>query len=139
MGFLDVESDIVTRLRSELPSTVHVLTSATMAAAPRHLTPVACVFYQGFESKSLDAYDSIQIAQRWTVAVVSRNVGDAAGSGARADAGEVADLVLAALHGWQPASATMPMMLTSDPGPEFEAGIQIVQLGFSTEITRDLA
>lgn len=139
MSLLAIESEIIARLTAQLPAGTHVLTSASARdiESNRLLSPAAYVIYAGGSVPETDGYERLMIEQRWLVVCCARNVADATGSGARADAGTLADAVLAALQAWQPASADSALLLIDLPDPGLSSGFQLIPLAFATTITRD--
>jgi len=141
--FLALEGLIADRLRERLDGSVHVLTAPALdaIASGTQPTPAVYVLYAGGSvSESRQDGLAARIAQQWMVLVAVRNVAQiASGAPARADAGTIADAVLAALMGWQPPGTSQPLRLSALPDPGFIAGLQWVPLTFSTEFTRRVA
>ena len=134
---LSIEAEIIARLTAEMPVGTHIASASALddVEKGRQLAPAVYVIYAGGSISQADGYDEIRIAQRWLCVVTARNARDTA---ARASAGTLADLVVTALAGWTPASASMPLMLSDLPDPGWLPGFQLLPLGFATEILRTL-
>jgi phage gp37-like protein len=140
MSLTALESEILARLRTQLGTDVHLLTSAALddVSKGRALAPAVYVIYDGGSVDDPDGYQSQTLGQRWMVVATTRNAAPDSGQAARASAGVLADEVLAALSGWRPASAASPLLLSALPRPGYVAGFQTFPLEFSTSITRPL-
>jgi phage gp37-like protein len=139
MSLLALESALVERLKARLPAGVHVLSAADLAgvAEGSQPTPAVHVVYQGYRvSESRPDGRAARIEQTWLVVVAVRNVRDArSGGAARADAGDLAESVIAAIMGWQPEGTSSPLKLTTAPRAGYAAGHIYMPLGFACETT----
>lgn len=140
MSFLFLESSIAARLREHLPAEVHVLASASIddLAKGSRLAPATYLIYAGGAvAEARPDGRAVRVRQNWLVVVTARHAARLTeGAPARADAGALADLVLAALMGWQPDGTSQPLTLADLPDPGFLAGYQTIPLVFSTEFVR---
>lgn len=137
MSFLALEPALVARLRERLPESVHVLTGADLAdvAEGSQPTPAVHVVYQGY---SADPGPMLTITQTWLTVIAVRQVASVrSGSGARADAGVIADSVLAALHRYR-APGYRPLQLTTAPRPGYRGGHLYLPLAWTTAYTETL-
>jgi hypothetical protein len=140
MSLLALEPILKARLSERLPSAVKILSAPDLDAvgAGSQPTPAVYVVYSGGAvTESRPDGRAVRIAQDWLILVAVRHVSQSdAGASARAEAGDLADQVIAALMSWQPAGTSAPLRLSGLPNPGFVDGYQWVPLTFSTEITR---
>jgi len=140
MSLLALEPVLRARLGERLPHNVKILAAHDLDAvsAGGQPTPAVYVIYSGGSvAESRSDGRAARISQDWLILVAVRHVSQVdAGAAARAEAGDLADLVLAALMGWQPAGTSQPLRLSGLPNPGFISGYQWVPLIFNTEITR---
>lgn len=137
-----IELELVARLRARLPQTgaarVAVLTAAELANLTESSQPAPAVHvvYQGHSvAETRPDGRAARLAQTWLVVVAVRNLATGkTGAGARADAGQLAGTVAAALIGWQPASAMRPLQLATPPAAGYNAGYMYLPLAVSTDV-----
>ena len=140
LNFLALEHELIARLQAQLASCqppVHVLSAADLAGVmeEKQLTPAVHVVYQGYRvAEGRTDQKAARIEQTWLAVVTTRNTRALkTGEAARAQAGPLAQQVVAALMGWQPASASKPLRLESGPSAGFSAGYQYLPLAFVAE------
>ena len=140
-NLLAIEAELVQRLQQRLAPlrpAVHVLTAADLAdvTEEKQLCPAVHVIYQGYTpTESRADGRAVRIEQTWLAVVAVRNARAVqSGAAARAEAGALAQQVLLALQGWQPADATKPLQLASAPNAGYSAGYQYVPLAFTAEL-----
>lgn len=141
MNLLGVEPQIIERLRARLADNVRVLARADLdqALTLRQLVaPAVYVIHQGARvTESRPDGRAVRLAQRWLCLVVAKNLTDlVSGAHARADAGALADAVLAALMGWRPEACSAPLSLSDVPDTDYLSGYQLIPLVFATELVR---
>lgn len=141
MSLLSIEPAITDRLASLLPPGTHVRTAASSAdiITGRLLAPAVYLIYSGGSLLPPDGYERLLIEQRWLAVCVARNVADAAGAGARDDAGGIADAVISALQAWTPDGADSPLLLAGLPDPGLISGFQLIPLAFTVAVARDFS
>jgi len=139
-NFLALESELIARLREQLAGhqpAVHVLSAADLDGVieEKQLTPAVHLVYQGYRvAEGRSDGRAARIEQTWLAVVATRNTRALkTGDAARAQAGPLAQRVITALMGWQPASATKPLRLDSGPAAGFSAGHQYLPLAFVAE------
>lgn len=139
VSLLSAGEHIRARLRTLLPTTVHVLAAPDIddIAAGRITTPCVYVIYAGGEVAEARADGrAARLRQRWMVISCVRHAARVeSGAPAREEAGTIADLVLAALMGWAPDECT-PLLIHETPSPGYVAGLQWVPITFSTSLHR---
>jgi len=132
------------RLRAALPAAAVVLSGVSLAEARRagRLPDYGAeIYYVG--GSVLRAGEGrtdgrvAQLRQRWGVAVADRDLGagSAGAAAAQANAGSLADLVLDALLGYQPAGLDLPLYLIETPAPIAAGGRLLVPLVFGAHLT----
>jgi phage gp37-like protein len=140
-NFLALEPELVARLKERLVgqiAPVHVLTSSelTDVIEEKQLTPAVHVMYQGYRPTEKRSDGTVtRVQQVWLVVVATRNTRNlTSGGDARQEAGALAALVSSALMGFQPASASKPLMLAAAPSAAYSGGHQYLPLAFEAEI-----
>lgn len=136
-SLLAIESAIVERLRARLPSEVGVYTGADLSSINEgnQPSPAVHVLYQGY-AVTEDRPDgrAARIMQTWTCVVAVRNArAQVTADAARADAGEIAHAVCAALMGWRPIPELASAHLKASVAPGAAAGFFYLPLSFVFE------
>lgn len=137
--FLAPEAALITRLEEKLTAAsnaARVFTAAQMATIEERaqITPALYIVFEGYTpTQDVNGGRVQQIEQSWTITVAVRNAsGQGTGSGVRAAAVPLIELVLAALCGWKPDPAFSGMALADGPGPLFSEGYGYFPLRFTT-------
>lgn len=140
-NFLQLEDEIVARLKvrlAELRPAIHVMTAADLAGAveEKQLAPAVHVVFQNYRPTETRPDGRIaRVEQTWLVVVATKNVrATKTGDAARSAAGLLARQVLLALQGWQPPSATKPLLLAPAPNARYGGGHQYLPLALTAEI-----
>lgn len=144
ISLLVLQDELEALLKHELANVrpaVHVLTPADLSGeakedttAAKQPVPAVNVVYMGHKpSLAADRQradgKAALIAQLFALEVVTRNVRTLkAGSAARAEGGELAMQVLAAVMGARLPSAAGPLQLVPGPGPVYRNGMQHLPL-----------
>lgn len=135
--FDDVEAQLQDHLKEQLPTEVHVLTTADLAGAKESSqpTPAVHLVYQRYQVTETKPGGMVcRIRQIWLAVIAVRNVRDIRrGQAARNQATELARLTAQALMGFKPASATKPLTLVNAPQASYQAGHQYLPLAFAVE------
>jgi hypothetical protein len=128
-NFLFLSEPIAARLRTALDAAG--LQSVAVLKAPEYTSvdgelPAPCVFVV-LDSWDLDDHTpyskAVQLSQIWQAVVTVRHLANAATAApALSQSGDITDLVLRTLMGWQPAGASAPLQLTTAPKPSIEHG-----------------
>lgn len=139
MSLLSLEAPIVARLKSQLPTGTHVLTESSLDLDKGRLKAPAVyvMFHSGVPSEG--DYQWVHVDQQWAATAVVRNVSSPDGANARADVDALAAQVVAALQGWAPDGATMPLSLAGTPAPGFVDGFMMLSTVYKTRIEIDLS
>jgi hypothetical protein len=137
-----LEAQLVARLQSRLPQTgagkVHVLTAAELAnlSESTQPSPAVHIVYQGYAvAESRPDARASRLTQTWLAVIAVRNLASGkTGSAARADAGQLAGTVAAALIGWTPAPAMRPLQLATPPAAGYSAGYMYLPIAVTTDV-----
>ncbi len=137
-----IEPQLVERLQSRLPQTgagkVHVLTAADLAnlSESTQPSPAVHIIYQGYAvAETRPDNKAARLTQTWLAVVAVRNLASGkTGAAARADAGQLAATVAAALTGWMPPGAMRPLQLATPPAAGYSAGYMYLPLAFTTDV-----
>lgn len=141
------ESLLIARLREALPSAVQALTAPyledldDLETRARRM-PAVFVMNQG--AIALDAPEGsaparrLRLRERWALIVGTQDKRDLlSGAGARAAGGELADIVIGAVHGWRPSERGRAFVFERAMPPFFlEHGTQLLPLLFTLDIAR---
>ena len=135
--FIDLESDIVNRLKEKVPSNVRVMTSAELASVTEgnQPTPAVQINYRNYRVVETRP-DGIaaRIEQQWMLVVAVKNLRQlSGGTEARSDAMELADIVAPGLMGWKAPAAAKPFKITNAPAAANGQGHYYLPLVFTTE------
>lgn len=131
-NYLAIEAPLVAHVRETLPQLRSVFGMADLDKLKdkaAQFAPCACVVYDGDTVPNTEAARGGQgqaqlVYQRWVVWLIVRNVRDGGdGGGARADAGPLLSLLIAALAGWTPLPGFRPFRRGTAPRPLFEDGV----------------
>lgn len=118
---------------------VRVLTAAELAEVPdqRQLAPAVHVVYDGYSVGDNIAAGKIQgIEQNWLVVCHARNTtGQGNPTPAATDAGKIAEVVLAALLGFDPLGTGATLRLFTAPAPAYDGGYCYLPLNFRLRTT----
>lgn len=140
-NFLVLEGELVARLREKLAGQVppvHVLTSSelTDVLEEKQLTPAVHVMYQGYRQIERRSDGTvIRVQQTWLIVVATRNTRNlSSGGDARQEAGVLVGQVTSALMGFQPPSASRPLLLANAPNAAYSGGHQYLPLAFDSEM-----
>ncbi|CQR43720.1 conserved hypothetical protein [Thiomonas sp. CB3] len=137
-----IEPQLVARLQSRLPQTgagkVHVLTAAELAnlSESTQPSPAVHIVLSGMTvAESRPDGKAARLTQTWLAVIAVRNLASGkTGAAARADAGQLAGTVAAALTGWQPLSARKPLQLVTPPGAGYSAGYMYLPIAVATDV-----
>ena len=138
---LDLETPIVSRLEAALGDSARVLTATSLQQLQdgrMAMAPAVFVLYLRGTPSLADAWELVQIRQRWWAVVMARHA-DATGRGARGSAGVLARQVFDALAGWTPEGASRPLLLADMPRADYLSGGVLLPLEFETEIELTMA
>ncbi|MBL4797643.1 MAG: hypothetical protein JKY50_09525 [Oleispira sp.] len=135
--FVDLENDIVARLKEKVPSNVRVMTSAELASVTEgnQPTPAVHVIYRNYRvTENRPDGKAARIEQQWMLVVAVKNLREmTSGSAARSDAMELADIVAPSIMGWQPSAAAKPFKISNAPAAAQGQGHYYLPLVFTTE------
>lgn len=142
--FYAQQTAIYNRLKAALAANaaterVRVLTAAELADVPdaRNYAPAVHVVYDGYSVGDNVAGGKIQgIEQNWLVVCHAKNTtkqGDP--TPAATDAGKIAEVVLAALLGYDPLSTGATLRLFTAPAPAYDGGYCYLPLNFRLRTT----
>lgn len=144
--FMAIGEALQARLRAALDSAgltqVRVSSAADLKPDASIVSPALVVALDGIGvAEVAPAGRTARFSQRWVVVVVVRNVAAAAGSlhsgqAARADAGPLADLVLAALMGHLPQGACTALLPVTGPDLTYQDGLLLLPLAFEASLMR---
>ncbi|MBI2801240.1 MAG: hypothetical protein HYX63_13345 [Gammaproteobacteria bacterium] len=130
-NYLEAEPGLIARIESQVPGVRKVFGMAELASIRDRavqFAPCACVVYDGDTIPGGDGARAGNgaaqvVLQRWVVWLIVRNVRDGAdGAAARAEAGPLLSLLIAALAGWTLSASFRPLRRTTAPRPLFEQG-----------------
>lgn len=136
--FADLEQKIADRLRSVLPTEVHVATESQVANVEqlKQKAPAAWIIYNGFGVGPKVGNGTVQqVTQEWLVVIATSSAkgrGDA--TVARDEAGAIAKQTLSALLGFHLGDGKF-LHLADAPGPTYDAGSCLLQLAFANAAT----
>lgn len=137
--FLALEPLIVERIRSHLDPSVFVFAAPDLDGVverSQHV-PAVHVLYQGYRINDAKTAAFVSVTQEWVTVVAVRNARDArAGQPARAEAGELAWRVIAALQQWTPPlPGAKPLRMADTLAAGFNAGYFYLPIGWTADIT----
>lgn len=140
-NLLALEPVLVARLREALSDVEVVIRTAEDAEAilkgGARAPSVYVIYAGGLPVEALDAQRKpmpVRVRQDWLIVPAARHVATPDGATARAAAGTLAGVALAALLGWTPQGALRPLQLIAMPDPGLVAGAQLCPFVLSTEI-----
>lgn len=135
--FVDLENEIVARLKETVPANVRVMTSAELASVTEgnQPTPAVHVIYRNYRVvETRPDGKAARIEQQWMLVVAVKNLRQMiSGDAARSDAMELADIVAPSMMGWKAAAATKPFKITNAPAAAQGTGHYYLPLVFVTE------
>lgn len=139
MGFFSLESLLIDRIKSKVPSARQVLSLSEYAeikdGKPKQL-PAVIVLLSGYRVADQRA-DAVKIEQVWTAVAVAKAVRQTAGKAreAREDVGAIVDELISGLLGWKPSNDYSALLLDrSGFAPDVDAGTIYIPVGFSTAL-----
>lgn len=138
-NYFAMESEIVDRLRSQVPELVEVYTPFDISDMVElgQVVPAAHVIYRGDTlSDDVGRGRAVMVTQSWLVVLVVQNSASQMQDTTqiRVDAGLIVSKILAALQGWQPESSTRPLKRVNGVPAGYSAGFSYFPFAFEGEL-----
>lgn len=131
-NFFAVRTAIKQHIEAEIPGIKRVYFAEELddAKETTQILPAVHVLYGGYRPAQAErARVDISLDQTWVIVLSARNSRD------EEDAGELLDLLVQKLHGWQPPGALLKFELTNSPfAPSYRPRIAYYPLAFSTRV-----